>query len=80
MHTDSATTFESDQLLASATARGVPMVSGRQMLTWLDGRNGSSFSAIAWSGNTLSFTVDGRHRRQRADRDGARPSVHGGRP
>jgi hypothetical protein len=27
------------------------------MLQWLDGRNGSTFSALSWSGNTLSFTV-----------------------
>jgi hypothetical protein len=57
-HTDSATTFESDQLLASATAHGVPLVTSRQMLGWLDGRNGSSFSGTTWSGNTLSFTVN----------------------
>jgi len=57
MHTDNATTFADDQLLASATARGVPMVSARQMLTWLDGRNGSSFNNITWSGNTLSFGI-----------------------
>ena len=25
--------------------------------TWLDGRNGSSFNSISWSGNTLDFTV-----------------------
>ena len=57
-HTDSATTFESDQLLASAVAHGVPMVTARQMLSWLDGRNGSSYSGMTWSGNTLSFTVN----------------------
>ena len=28
------------------------------MLHWLDGRNGSSFDGISWSGNTLSFTID----------------------
>jgi methionine-rich copper-binding protein CopC len=57
MHTDNVDTFDSDQLLASAKAHGVPMVSSRQMLTWLDGRNGSSFSGITWSNNQLSFTV-----------------------
>ncbi|TIC87557.1 hypothetical protein E8D34_10615, partial [Nocardioides sp. GY 10113] len=57
MHTDSATTFESDQLLASAQARGVPIVSARQMLTWLDGRNGSSFRNLSWSGSRLSFSI-----------------------
>jgi methionine-rich copper-binding protein CopC len=57
MHTDSATTFEDDQLLASASAHGVPMISSRQLLTWLDGRNSSAFSGLTWSGNQLSFTV-----------------------
>lgn len=57
MHTDSATTAPSDAVLQSALSRGVPLVSGRQMLTWLDGRNASSFGALSWSANTLSFTV-----------------------
>jgi hypothetical protein len=25
------------------------------MLTWLDGRNGSSFGSIAWNGSALTF-------------------------
>jgi len=58
MHTDQAQTFEDDQLLATALSRQVPIVSSRQMLTWLDGRNGSSFKNLAWSGNALSFSVD----------------------
>ncbi len=57
MHTDSASHAGSDAIVDSALTRGVPIVTARQMLTWLDGRNGSKFSAIAWSGNTLSFTV-----------------------
>jgi len=57
MHTDSASHAGSDAIVASAQARGVPVVTARQMLTWLDGRNGSTFGAIAWSGNALSFTV-----------------------
>ena len=39
-------------------ARGVPVVSARQMLDWLDGRNGSSFNSLSWSGNKLDFTID----------------------
>ena len=58
MHTDSPTTFDSDQVLASAQSRGVPLVSARQLLTWLDGRNGSSYSGITYAANTLSFTVN----------------------
>jgi hypothetical protein len=57
MHTDSASHAGSDAIVASAQARGVPIVSAKQMLTWLDGRNGSKFGALTWSGNALSFTV-----------------------
>ncbi len=57
MHTDQATTPQSDGLLASARARGIPIITAKQLLTWTDGRNGSSFGSLAWSGNTLSFTV-----------------------
>jgi WD40 repeat protein len=56
-HTDSASSSVSDGVVSSALARGVPIVSSAQMLTWLDGRNSSSFSNIAWAGNTLSFTA-----------------------
>jgi len=44
-------------IVASAQARGVPIVTSLQMLQWLDGRNGSSFNSLAWSGNVLSFSV-----------------------
>ena len=47
----------SDQIVASAQAHGIPVVSGRQMVDWLDGRNSSSFGAITWDGTTLGFTV-----------------------
>jgi hypothetical protein len=57
MHTDSSTSSGSDAIVASAQTRGVPIVSSRQMLTWLDGRNGSSFGSISWSGSALSFTI-----------------------
>ena len=57
-HTDASTEFQSDQLMASAVAHGVPVISSSQLLTWLDGRNGSSYSNMSWSGNTLSFTVN----------------------
>jgi hypothetical protein len=59
MHTDDVAHAGSDAIVASATARGVPIVSAKQMLTWLDGRNDSAFSSIAWSeaSGTLTFTV-----------------------
>jgi hypothetical protein len=57
MHTDSASHAGSDAIVSSAQALGVPIVTARQMLAWLDGRNGSKFGSITWSGNTLTFTV-----------------------
>jgi hypothetical protein len=58
MHTDQATTYDSDQVLASAQRHNVPVISGHQLLTWLDGRNASSYSNIAWSGGDLTFSVN----------------------
>lgn len=44
-------------VVASAQSRGVPIISSLQLLTWLDGRNSSSFGSITWSGNTLTFNI-----------------------
>lgn len=60
MHTDfnpSAGSIGSDAIVASALARSVPVVSARQMLDWLDGRNASRFDNISYSGGVLSFGV-----------------------
>jgi len=46
-----------NEIVASAQARGIPVVSSLQMLSWLDGRNNSSFGSLAWSGGTLSFNI-----------------------
>ncbi|MFN0027971.1 MAG: Ig-like domain-containing protein [Acidimicrobiales bacterium] len=62
MHTDSTSgtaAAQSVEVVASAQARGVPIVSGRQMLSWLDARNASGFGTISWSGSALSFNVTG---------------------
>ena len=56
-HTDTATPTESTTVIASAKARGVPVVSSRQMLNWLDGRNSSSFGSFTWNGTTLAFAI-----------------------
>ena len=57
MHTDYATSGGSDAIVASAQARGVPVIAAQQMLTWLDARNASSFGSLTWDGSALSFTV-----------------------
>jgi len=60
MHTDSLDSPGANAIIASAQPRGVPVVSGRQLLTWLDGRNASSFTGLSWNSTTkaLSFTVN----------------------
>jgi hypothetical protein len=57
MHTDYAASAGSDFIVASAQAMKVPVVSSLQMLTWVDGRNASSFGSLSWSGNVLSFSI-----------------------
>ena len=57
MHFDNPNHPGSNAIIASAQARGVPVVSAKQMLTWLDGRNGSSFGGVRWSANALSFSI-----------------------
>ena len=56
-HTDLGITPEAEAVVASAQARNVPVVSARQLLTWLDARNAAAFSAMSWNGATLNFTV-----------------------
>lgn len=46
-------------MIQAAQSRGVPLISARQLLEWLDGRGASHFSNLAWTAATgvLSFTV-----------------------
>ncbi len=57
MHTDLVDSDGSDAIVAAAQSRGVPIVSSLQMLTWLDGRNASSFGSLSWNGSTLAFSI-----------------------
>ena len=57
MHDDEPTSDGADAIIASAQSRGVPIISAAQLLTWLDGRNGSSFKSPAWNGSTLTFGI-----------------------
>ncbi|HWB96798.1 MAG TPA: DUF4082 domain-containing protein [Bryobacteraceae bacterium] len=60
MHTDSASGqshIDAGQIVASAASRGIPVISAKQLLHWLDGRNGTTFESVAWNNNTLSFTI-----------------------
>ncbi len=57
MHTDVGTSAGSDAIVASALARSVPVISGEQLLTWVDGRNASAFGNFAFTGSTLTFSI-----------------------
>jgi hypothetical protein len=59
MHTDAEPERDADAIFSSATSRGVPIISARQLLTWVDARNASAFQSIVWdSSNTrATFSV-----------------------
>src|SRR4029077_16818164 len=56
-HTDLPTENQSTSTVLSAIAHNVPVVSAKQMLDWIDGRNGSAFGSLAWNPGTLTFTI-----------------------
>ena len=56
-HTDAADTVESESIIRSARARGIPVVAARQMLDWLDSRNASRFTSLGWNNTTLDLTI-----------------------
>jgi hypothetical protein len=56
-HTDYEEHEGSQAIVDAALARGVPVISTKQMLDWTDGRNSSSFSGVGWNGNNLGFTI-----------------------
>jgi hypothetical protein len=56
-HFDHTDVFDM-QLINSAVARNVSLISAEQLLTWLDGRNSSSFSQYSWDGDSLGFTIN----------------------
>jgi hypothetical protein len=58
MHTDYANEPSSDLIIMAAINRAVPVIAARQMLTWLDARNVSSFGSINWTNHTLTFSVN----------------------
>jgi chitodextrinase len=46
-----------EDVVAAAQARNVPIVSGKQLLDWTDGRNSSTIRDLQWNAGTLTFTV-----------------------
>jgi hypothetical protein len=57
IHTDNSGSSFATAIVDSAVARGVPVISARQLLQWVDGRNGSYFESFSSTGTTLNFSV-----------------------
>jgi N,N-dimethylformamidase beta subunit-like protein/uncharacterized protein DUF4082/Big-like domain-containing protein/purple acid phosphatase-like protein len=60
MHTDfnpSNSQTWSTAIINAAKTRNVPVVTAKQMLDWLDGRNASAFQSLTWNSNVLSFNT-----------------------
>ena len=56
-HDDYRDTTFSDSIVNASQNFNVSVISAIQALTWLDGRNSSSFTNFSWDGTTLNFTV-----------------------
>ena len=58
-HTDNASSTVADNVISTAQLYNNPVVSGRQLLGWLDYRDNSSFGSLSWDATTktLSFTI-----------------------
>lgn len=57
MHTDNGTSTGSDEIIAVAQAKNIPVISAAQLLKWVDAREASTFNNLTWSNNKLSFTI-----------------------
>ena len=58
IHTDNPAPLPGfEEIVASAQARDVPLISYKQMLDWVDGRNGSTIRGMSWSSGTFSFVT-----------------------
>ena len=63
LHTDGndAGTYH-DAVIAAAEQRGIPIITGEQLLEWTDGRNASSFTNLARNGRRRDVHAQGRQR------------------
>jgi hypothetical protein len=58
MHTDNPTLHVgAEEIVTAAQARGVPVISYKQMLDWTDGRNSSTIRGLSWNAGTLTFVT-----------------------
>lgn len=58
IHNDNpAPNADDEAIVASAQSRGVPLISYKQLLDWVDGRNNSTIRGLSWSAGTFTFTT-----------------------
>jgi hypothetical protein len=58
IHSDTdPVTIGARAIVNAARAKDVPVISSKQLLTWLDGRNNSTYSNMTWVNGQLSFSV-----------------------
>jgi chitodextrinase len=58
MHTDNpAPDAGAEAIVAAAQARDVPVISYKQMLDWVDGRDDSTIRSLVWNAGTFNFTL-----------------------
>ena len=58
IHTDNPAPHANyEAIVASAQARGVPLISYKQLLDWTDGRNKSTIRGLSWNTGTLTFAT-----------------------
>jgi Concanavalin A-like lectin/glucanases superfamily/Bacterial Ig-like domain len=58
MHTDYPGIHAGSEIIVEeAQARGVPVISYKQLLDWVDGRDNSTIRGLSWSAGTLTFTT-----------------------
>ena len=58
MHTDNPAPHPgAEAIVASALARSVPVISYKQLLTWTDGRNGSTIRGMNWNAGVFTFVT-----------------------
>jgi hypothetical protein len=58
VHTDApAPQADDEAIVASAQARGVPIISYKQLLDWTDARNASTIRGLVWNAGMLTFAT-----------------------
>ena len=58
VHTDApAPHAGAETIVAAAQARSVPLISYKQLLQWVDGRNSSTIRGLNWNSGTFTFVT-----------------------